>query len=335
MKNNPYRNSRLAFLILLLLGWTGSLRAQPSVSVVLEQEAALFGEAVPMQVIAVAEGTTTIDAFDYEALENQENMEVLDARRLDKTGEGGSQISTLNIRLIFWEEGRYTIPPVVITYTENEKQQQLRTDSTSIVVRTMDVASDTARLMPIKDIIEEPMTLRDYAPYLVALAALVIAGLLIYFFRQNRKAGAAPARPPRRTTLRALMMERLNDLAEEKRWQKGDIKGYHSELTYQARFYLERRYGIRALESTTDTIVQHLRGSALTDDQVQTLRQLLQTADLVKFAKAEPEVAIHEEAMARFRQFIRDTDDPGLRVAIYESGTIETYEQAEDDKEST
>ncbi|WP_282782579.1 hypothetical protein [Phaeodactylibacter xiamenensis] len=332
---NRHRNHWLPLLTLLLLGWSASAWAQPSILVVLEQETALFGEAVPLQIVAVAEGGTTIDAFDYRALENQDNMEVLDAKRLDKAGEGNRSISTLDLKLIFWEEGRYTIPPVTLTYTTNGQQEQIQSDNASILIRTMDVASDTTRLMPIKDIIEEPMTLRDYAPYLVGIAALLIIGLLIYFFRQNRKAASAPPKPPRRTTLRALMMERLSALEAEKRWQQGDIKGYHSELTYQARFYLERRYGIRALESTTDTIVQHLEGHALSDEQVQTLRRLLQTADLVKFAKAEPEVTIHEEAMQRLRQFIRDTDNPRLMAAIYESGTIETYEKAEDDKEAS
>jgi hypothetical protein len=331
---NRHQTYWLPLLTVLLLGWSAAVWAQPSISVVLEQETGLFGEAIPFQIVAVAEGATTIDAFDYRALENQENMEVLDAKRLDKDGENGSTISTLEMKLIFWEEGRYTIPPVMLTYTEDGQRQQVQTDSTSILIRTMDVASDTTRLMPIKSIIEEPMTLRDYAPYLVGLAAIVIIGLLIYFFRQNRRAQSAPPKPPRRTTLRALMMERLDALEAEQRWQEGDLKGYHSALTYQARFYLERRYGIRALESTTDTIVQHLEGSTLSDGQVETLQQLLQTADLIKFAKAEPEAAFHKEAIERLRQFIRDTDNPKLMAAIYESGTVETYEQVEDDKEN-
>ena len=331
---NRHRTYGLPLLAILLLGWSAAAWAQPSVSVVLEQETALFGEAVPFRVLAVAEEGTTIDAFDYRALENQDNMEVLDAKRLDKAGEAGRNISTLDMKLIFWEEGRYTIPPVTLTYSAGGKRRQIQSDSASVLVRTMDVTSDTTRLMPIKSIIEEPMTLRDYAPYLVGLAAIIIIGLLIYFFRQNRKAQSAPPKPPRRIALRALMMERLSALEAEKRWQAGDIKGYHSALTYQARFYLERRYGLRALESTTDTIVHHLKGSALSAGQVETLRQLLQTADLVKFAQAEPEASFHQEAMERLQQFIRDTDNPKLMAAIYESGTIETYEQAEDDKEN-
>lgn len=331
MLNWTLRLSLLAFL----LAWAVTAWPQPSVSVELEQEAALFGEAVSFRVVAVTEGNTTVDAFDYRALERQEQMEVLEAKRLDQEGEAGRFISTLEMKLIFWEEGRYTIPPITLTYSEGAQRRQLQTDSTSIIIRTMDVDSDTVRLMPIKTIIEEPMTLRDYAPYLVGLAAALIIGLLIYFFQQNRKAQSPPPKPPRRLTLRALMMERLNALESEKRWQKGDIKGYHSELTYQARFYLERRYGIRALESTTDTIVRHLEGHALSADQVQALRQLLQTADLVKFAKAEPAVNFHEEAMERLRQFIWDTDNPNLMAAVYDNGTIETYEQAEDDKEKS
>ena len=332
---NQYRNFGLMLLTAFLISGAVPAWAQPSILVVFDQETALFGEAVPYQVVAVAAEGTTIDAFNYSILEEQESMEVLDLKRLDKAGENNTSISSLELQLIFWEEGRYTIPPITITYTEGGAQREIQSDSASILIRTMDVESDTTRLMPIKDIIAEPMTLKDYAPYLAGLAAIALIGLLIYFYIRKRQARPEPVKPPRVTTLRALMMERLKALDEAQRWQQGDIKGYHSELTFQARFYLERRYGIRALESTTDTIVQHLEGSTLSVEQVQILRKLLQTADLVKFAKAEPAIAFHEEAIERLRQFIRDTDDPSFMAAIYDNGTIETYQKEEEDKDAS
>lgn len=55
-----------------------------------------------------------------------------------------------------------------------------------------------------------------------------------------------------------LALQKLVALQQQKLWQKGDVKPYQSELTFIIREYLENRFNIQALESTTDEIVQNL-----------------------------------------------------------------------------
>lgn len=85
------------------------------------------------------------------------------------------------------------------------------------------------------------------------------------------------------------------------------MKEYHSELTYILREYLESRYGIQALEQTTSEILEQLREADFDKSHSVNLASLLQTADLVKFAKAQPPVEFHEQAMLDAEIFIRAT----------------------------
>jgi hypothetical protein len=127
-----------------------------------------------------------------------------------------------------------------------------------------------------------------------------------FFFRkpgEQHKDAPVIIRPPHE-----LALEKLDKLQEEQLWQKGQIKDYYSVLTYIAREYLENRYKVPALESTTGEILRRLTGFPDIDqDLLNTLRQILTSSDMVKFAKAEPAATFHTEALEKTRQFITVT----------------------------
>jgi len=104
-----------------------------------------------------------------------------------------------------------------------------------------------------------------------------------------------------------IAQEKLDTLKEKALWQQGQIKEYQSELTHIIREYLENRFEIRALESTTDEIARDLKDKGLDDGDKKKLSDILQIADLVKFAKAKPDVNIHDE-------FFNDAVDFVLRT---------------------
>jgi hypothetical protein len=73
------------------------------------------------------------------------------------------------------------------------------------------------------------------------------------------------------------------------------------------RTYLERRYRIPALESTSNEILRHLRSINLQQDLLPQIREVMEVEDLIKFAKAEPPVDIHAQYMEFARSLIRKT----------------------------
>ena len=99
----------------------------------------------------------------------------------------------------------------------------------------------------------------------------------------------------------------MDRLEEKKLWQKGEVKEHYSILTAILREYLERRYGIKALEQTSDEILQQLSLQNLSPELLTDTEQLLSVADLIKFAKADPGVNLHEAAIERVRRFVKET----------------------------
>ena len=99
-------------------------------------------------------------------------------------------------------------------------------------------------------------------------------------------------------------------MEDEKYWQQGEVKKYYSELTNIVREYLEGRYDILALESTTDEILKDLQDLKEEEFEVELwskLKDMLQTGDLVKFAKAKPNIEKHSQYLKDAKEMVRTT----------------------------
>jgi hypothetical protein len=89
-------------------------------------------------------------------------------------------------------------------------------------------------------------------------------------------------------------MQRLKELDEKQLLQQNKIKIYYSELTDIVRTYIEKDIKIPALESTTneliETIIDFNESSKLgiSKETIKQLKEVLESADLVKFAKSKP-----------------------------------------------
>jgi hypothetical protein len=91
-------------------------------------------------------------------------------------------------------------------------------------------------------------------------------------------------------------IEELKALESETLSEQEEFKQYYSRLTDVVRRYLEEEAKIDALESTSEELLLKLEmrkdaGSLDLDRQtLKSLREVLQNADLVKFAKSMPEM---------------------------------------------
>ena len=92
-----------------------------------------------------------------------------------------------------------------------------------------------------------------------------------------------------------IALEKLNKLKKEEIWKQGKVKEFQSQLTFILREYLENRYNIRALEQTTGEILQSLYNIDMDNKDINIIKNILQIADMVKFAKAKPGEDIHKK----------------------------------------
>ncbi len=117
-----------------------------------------------------------------------------------------------------------------------------------------------------------------------------------------------------------LAMKEIERIKSEKIWQQGDSKTYYTELTDIIRIYIKERFGFNALEMTSSEIIEHLLQEK-DHKLIEELKDLFQTADLVKFAKHNPLINEKDMNLVNAIDFINQTKietDPNIKPQLTE-----------------
>ncbi|MBQ5875508.1 MAG: hypothetical protein IIW60_06515, partial [Alistipes sp.] len=122
----------------------------------------------------------------------------------------------------------------------------------------------------------------------------------------------------------------LEKLRQQRLWQEGEHKLYYSTLTDIIRAYIVGRYGVGAMEMTSDEIIEAMRGVELPQKSAMDLSDILRDADLVKFAKAVPEADENEAAFRAAWDFVEQTKP----VEIVEDDEDEPQQSGKTEKKS-
>ncbi len=180
------------------------------------------------------------------------------------------------------------------------------TNPVRLTVAATTTSSDVRDLETIRDIRREPTHWYDYWPW--AAAAFVVL-LVVYRLLRRRKKPQRPAPipvAPERAPLspKEIAWQKLEALEREKPWQKGRLLEYYAALSMIVREFLEHRYGIPAMESTTGEIAALLKNTDFPDMHKAALDVLLQKSDLVKFADTVPAGDYHVQALSKAKQLV-------------------------------
>ncbi len=203
-----------------------------------------------------------------------------------------------------WDSAGQVVPPILFVVKHGSESDTVFSNP---VLLKMSKEKIDGVLKDIKENELENWKLEDLWPWAFIPVLILLAGGAFWLLRKRPAKLQEPAATEPVLSPIDIALKKLAELKEKKLWQKGDIKGYHSELTHIIREYLEGRYQIKALEQTSDEILAQLSQVGIGNEIHKKTKSLLQTADLVKFAKAEPEVSFHENAMTFAEGFIRET----------------------------
>jgi len=145
---------------------------------------------------------------------------------------------------------------------------------------------------------------------LIVLAIHGIIILLLFIYRKYIK--KTPVLDSKEMKLLlppyVVALSELDKIKQDKPWQQGRTKEYHTELTDIIREYIERVFSLNSMEMTSEEILEHLRN--LRSDQKTAysgLKQILKLADLVKFAKWNPTTDEHELSLSNAYLFVNQT----------------------------
>lgn len=169
------------------------------------------------------------------------------------------------------------------------------------------------QIKEIKPIRKAPFVWTDFLwiLWLVLAVALFLAliGLIIYLIVKKKKKGYI-FKPPVVLPAHVRASKELDKLKSEKIWQQGREKEFYSKLTYILRRYIYEREGINAMEMTSGEILNNIRQISDVDSVYENLKQILSTADLVKFAKYKPYPDENDLSMVNAYFFVNQTKEP-------------------------
>ncbi|MDE7402916.1 MAG: YpfN family protein [Muribaculaceae bacterium] len=122
--------------------------------------------------------------------------------------------------------------------------------------------------------------------WIILIVAVAIC-VFIWATRRVKQKGSLLPKKPEPTPYEKAVRD-LKNLKAKGLWEKGLEKSYYTELTDIIRRYLSGRFGINAMEMTSRQILQRLGHDHQTAEQRPIVRQILDMADFVKFAKVRP-----------------------------------------------
>jgi len=239
------------------------------------------------------------------------HVEVLRRSAID-TATSGKEKYTLRQELVItsFDSGSYVVPPIPFRFhmPGDSTGYYAETDPLRLSVSTVQT-DPAADIKPIKPPLKAPITFREIAPWLLGALLLALLAFSLYYFIKRRKEKKPifqirpkPALPPHEIALEA-----FEALRRKKLWQSGKVKDYYSEMTDIVREYIEGRFRIRALEMTTDEITEALKSADVSGPARERLKTTLVSADLVKFAKAQPLPAENDTCLDICVEFVRET----------------------------
>jgi hypothetical protein len=229
---------------------------------------------------------------------------------------GSKKLYENSFEFKFWDPGANVIiiPPVIVNSATGQDQIYEGLQASVFIAPPVgaDVSSpDSLEIEPIKPILTEAKNISDYLIYIYIIGGLLLAAIAYWLFVRWQKNKESVPQPVVEEVIHipahTQALTALSSLREEQLWQKGAVKEYQSRLTFIIREYLENRYDVPALESTTEEIVRNISTGDMELSDVDSLKRILQVADLVKFAKAKPDESIHERFMDEAEGFVNRT----------------------------
>lgn len=295
-------------IIILLLLTSLRLCAQVSVENRIDSVQILIGEQAHITVsVTMKEGQQAMfpqfgnNAFLTEGVEVLESRDV-DTVRLDNQMMRVAREYTITS----FDDTLYYLPPIKVKVGNKEYQGK------SLALKVITLEVDTLhpnQFFPPKDVQDNPFQWSDWSTSFwlsLLMLLLIVVAFYLYLRLRDNKPVISRIRFVRKLLPHQRAMKEIEQIKTERLTQSEDQKTYYTKLTDTLRTYLEERFGFNAMEMTSGEIIERLRQH---DDPkaIEELRELLQTADLVKFAKYSVLTNENDRNLASVIDFIDST----------------------------
>ena len=239
-------------------------------------------------------------------------VEVVNVSKIDTTIPDKNKPEEIqqhqSITITSTDSGYWAISPFAFI-VNNDTAKPIETQPLLLEVYNIPVDTAEASIKDIKAPLDEPFDWHEYLPLIYGgIAALIVIIIIIFliakFFKKKPQIiiPPKPQEPPHITAL-----QNLENIRNQKLWQEGKYKEYHTLISDVLRMYIEGRYGVAAMELTSDEILKVMQSQVIDSVSKEKLKQILVLADYVKFAKVIPVDVENELSINAAFDFINGT----------------------------
>lgn len=296
----------LAFILLL----SSSAFAQLSFKAEVDTNQIKLGEPIQLELSAkIPKGIE----YTWPLLESGQNgIEIIESGKLDSLIEGDWIQLYQKFTLTSFDSGEVEIPALELS-AENEEVQ--RSEPIAILVYFPEIKAEQD-YFDIKAPREIPFNYWLLAYW--GLGAAGLAALIYYlwkFWQKRKKQGEKQVEeiqiPPIEWAL-----EELNKLEAKGLWQNGKAKAYFSELDEILKIFLERKFGLKALESTAEELIVKIKPLCKEERHFNNLKNSLRLSAMVKFARQQSLPEENVQALDAVRDFVNSQEAPKLEADV-------------------
>ena len=233
-------------------------------------------------------------------------VEIVEALKPDTQflNNGQRMLITKQYIVTSFDSALYYIPPFNILVDKRPyKSKSLALQVLSIPVDT--IHSDN--FFGPKTVMKSPFFWSDWSGVIISILLITIFIFLIIFFIKRYKDNKPIIRTIKNIPQLPPHLKAIQEIERIKKEKKGsDPKEYYTLLTDTLRTYIKERFNFNAMEMTSSEIIERLKQEE-DKSSMEELNILLQTADLVKFAKFNPLMNENDRNLISAIDFINGT----------------------------
>lgn len=285
----------MGFLILFFVGGaplfvTGLMSSEePLISVKAGIDRAFITIGDPVEYTVTIRHQPSVQVLSYIPAPPKDIFKIKKIRDIHQT-DGDAIIEGKRFTLTTFRLGEFILDPVKIEYRiEGDEPQELETGKIFLTVKSVAQGEVKKDIRGMKTVMGIPRQLLGLFVF-ISLLGVAAIGFWIYQRMRSPRESLEDQRP--RVSPEEEALTRLHQLFDSDLIRRGHVKSYYGTLSEVIRIYLERRFGIMAIEYTTGEINRSLKSRDLELPLREVIREVLESADLAKFAKWKPEPSI-------------------------------------------
>ena len=291
-------------LILLIISCSNSdLNKSFQLTTTIDTTRASIGDLISYKVLTHNIGNKY---FDISKNEFSEPLELRNSKLLLDKKE---KVIGAEFILSVWDTGKVTIPSMNINIYNSDSTFDFTIASDSIVIEVVSLVDITGNqsMKPLKG----PLPIQTIFPLrivsLILLLSIIIYGLYYFYGKRLDDLDDNIKSNPNIESADKIAFRKLDLLINESENTQLNIKEFYIDLSYILREYVENSVYVKSLEMTTEEIIRNKALFPFNDESLNIWIDILNRADLSKYAKSNPNKNVCRNDLDLSKNFIKDT----------------------------